>query len=430
MLHIQNKMIERRTDWLAWFICLLAAIFYCYEFLLRVSPSVMNTQLMHAYHLNARGFGNLVSYYYYVYAPMQLFVGLLMDRYGPRRLLTMALGCCFLGSALFANGHYLSLAELGRFLIGFGSAFAFVGVLKLATIWLPTRWFAMISGLTVSLGMLGGILGDVVLTKLVASQGWRESCYFASIFGFILMLVVFALVRDSNGVSSVRVIKKIPSFRVAWPYLLVIVRNPQVWLNGMVGCLLYLPVSAFAESWAIPYLKNVYHFSSISAGNLTAMIFLGWAIGSPIVGFISDRIAQRRLPITIGASIATVLMVLIIYAPMRFSVNQLYVLFLCFGVFSSVQILVFSIGKELSPTALSGTALSITNMMVMLAGFGVYFVGYLLSLLWSGAIQNGVHVYHLRSYQVALSLLPLGLFLSILLTFFLKETHAKEVANI
>ena len=208
----QDDFIRPRVGWFAWFVCFLAAMFYCYEFLLRVSPSVMSSQLMHAYHLNARGFGNLSAYYYYIYAPMQLLVGLLMDRYGPRRLLTMAIACCFLGSFLFANGHYLGLAELGRFFIGFGSAFAFVGVLKLATIWLPNNWFAMVSGLAVSLGMLGGLLGDVLLTKIVVSDGWQNTSFLAGGFGFILMIVVCIFVRDSNGSSSVRVIKKIPSF--------------------------------------------------------------------------------------------------------------------------------------------------------------------------------------------------------------------------
>ena len=119
---------------LPWVICGLGALFYCYEYLLRISPSVMMSDLMQAYHINATVFGNLAAFYYYAYTPMQLPVGILMDRYGPRRLLTFACLACALGSYLFAHAFHIELAQIGRFMVGFGSAFAFVGVLKLATI--------------------------------------------------------------------------------------------------------------------------------------------------------------------------------------------------------------------------------------------------------------------------------------------------------
>src|ERR1700722_8240175 len=158
---------------LPWLVCGLGALFYCYEYLLRIAPSVMTADLMQAYHINATALGNLVAFYYYAYTPMQLPVGVLMDRYGPRRLLTFACLACALGSYLFAHAFHIEFAQFGRFMVGFGSAFAFVGVLKLATIWLPPRRFAMVSGLTTSLGMIGGMVGDIYLTSLVNQVEWR-----------------------------------------------------------------------------------------------------------------------------------------------------------------------------------------------------------------------------------------------------------------
>ena len=179
---------------LPWFICILGALFYCYEYLLRVSPSVMTHQVMKTYHLEASSFGNLSAMYYYIYIPMQLFVGLLLDRYGPRRLLTMATIACAIGVYFFAATHILFLAEIGRFLMGFGSAFAFVGVLKLAIIWLPPQRFALVTGFTVMLGMIGGMLGDVFLTSLVHMEGWKLTCFLAAIFGVLLALIIFSVI--------------------------------------------------------------------------------------------------------------------------------------------------------------------------------------------------------------------------------------------
>jgi len=145
---------------LPWIICGLGALFYSYEYFLRITPSVMTVELKHFFHIKDGALGSLSAYYYYIYTPMQLAVGLLMDRYGPRRLLTIATLCCVAGSLLFAATPILFVAEMGRFLIGFGSAFAFVGVMKLATIWLPRRYFAMFAGLATSMGMIGAIIGD------------------------------------------------------------------------------------------------------------------------------------------------------------------------------------------------------------------------------------------------------------------------------
>ena len=140
--HGATETRRRRVGIFPWIVCGLGALFYTYEYLLRISPSVMSSELMAAYGITAGAFGNLMAIYYYAYTPMQLPVGMLMDRYGPRRILTAACAACAVGSYLFASSGHLSVAGVGRFLVGFGSAFAFVGVLKLATIWLPKERFA------------------------------------------------------------------------------------------------------------------------------------------------------------------------------------------------------------------------------------------------------------------------------------------------
>ncbi len=413
----------------SWFICSLGAIFYCYEYLLRVSPSVMSHQLMETYHLSGTAFGHLSAMYYYIYVPMQLLVGLLLDRYGPRRLLTFATLSCCIGIYLFASSHFLIMAQLGRFLMGFGSAFAFVGALKLATIWLPPTRFGLISGIALALGMIGGILGDIFLTFLVDHLGWRPTCLWAAAFGVGLMVVIYAVVRDKNGdVNYHEKPVQLHTAKLAWPELWTIFRNPQIWINGAIGCLLFMSLSTFAELWQIPYLKQGLGYSSELAAQGSSMVFLGWAIGGPIVGWLSDFLRRRVVLMTVGSVVSAILISMVLYLP-NIPVNWIMVIFFVSGLFSCSQILIFPVSREISPPSLTGTALAISNMFVMLGGLFVPVVGIVLDRLWDGAMVNGAPVYSLANYQVALSLLPIGLLLAALLSLFLRETYCKQLED-
>jgi sugar phosphate permease len=409
-----------------WLMCAIGAIFYFYEYLLRVAPSVMTHDLMLAYNISAAALGNLAAYYYYIYTPMQLVVGVSMDRFGPRRLFTVAGVACALGSYLFAATNHLWVAELGRFLVGFGSAFAFVGVMKLATIWLPPQKFAMVSGLTTTLGTIGGIVGNLALTTLVSAQGWRKASFLTAILGVGLAIVMFITLRDGGKYQHhLDMQHKSSSFKEVFAGLFKIIRNPQIWITGAMGCMMYIPTSAFAELWGNPYLQQVYHFSPQAAAEAISMIFLGWAIGGPVMGWLSDNISQRRLPMTVGSAIAALLLAVVLYMP-GISTKAVYIIFFIFGFFSSAQVIVFAVGREISPSRSAGTAIALTNMFVMIGG--VLFqplIGKILDIYWTGQIANGVRMYSVSNYQLALSVLPLGLLLTVVFSFFLRETHCR-----
>jgi sugar phosphate permease len=412
-----------------WAICGIGALFYIYEYLLRVAPSVMTADLMLSFHIGAAALGNLAAFYYYIYTPMQLVVGLLMDRYGPRRLFTLAGLACGMGTYLFASTTNLAVAEMGRFLVGFGSAFGFVGVLKLATIWLPPERFAAAAGLTSALGTVGGILGNIALTSLVGHQGWRLTSYWAAVFGLGLTIVMFLFIRDSGKYqqqpASLDTASSRISFGVVLKGLANIIRNPQIWLVGVIGCLTYVTNSAFAELWGNPYLRQVYHYTPDQAAGAISASFLGWAIGGPIVGWFSDKIRQRRLPITIGAAAAAVAIAFVIYTP-HIPLWAVYAALFLFGFFSCAHVVVFAVSREISPLRSAGTAVAVTNMFTMLGGvFAQPLIGKILDFHWSGQIVNGVRVYTAGDYQVALSILPLAMLFTVFLTFFLHETHGK-----
>lgn len=420
---------KSRSAAFAWLMCALGALFYCYEYLLRISPSVMTSDLMRTFAINAGVLGNLIAFYYYIYTPMQLPVGVMMDRFGPRRLLVFACLVCAIGTYLFATAQHTSLIAVARLLVGFGSAFAFVGVLKLATLWLPKNRFGMFCGMATALGMVGAMIGDVSMASLVNSHGWRTTVLYSAYAGLVLAAVIFLVMRDNNYRNEVAHQHQTATFRSLIPDLIVLLRNPQIWLNGVIGCLLYIPTSAFAELWGVPYLQAAFNFSRENAAAAISMIFLGWAVGGPIAGFISDQIRRRRTPIIVGSICAAALIVLLLYAT-ALPKTAIYSILFIFGVFSSAQVIVFAVGREISPSTLSGTAMALTNMLVMIGG--VVFqpvIGVLLDSHWNGVKVNGVPIYTVSDYKYALMVLPIGLVLSALLMLLMRETHAGSLTT-
>lgn len=422
---------------ISWLICGLGALFYSYEYFLRIAPSVMESQLREHLNLSASGIGILFASYYIAYVPMQLPVGILMDRYGPRLLLTIACLICVIGTFVFTLANVLWVAVAGRFLIGFGSAFAFVGVLKIATLWLPENKLAMVSGLTAALGTLGAIVGDNLLGILINEMGWQNTLIIGGILGAILTVILWMGIRDrkydlDHPTHSPH--GTIQSFKSSWIDLKIILKSPQVWINGLFGCLIYLPTTVLAESWGISYLKNAAGMSAMSADFANSMIFLGFTVGAPVMGFISDKLARRKPPMLIGAVAASIIMAVILYVP-DLTELQIDVLLFLLGIFYSVQCIVFAVGRELAPGEAAGTAMAMTNMVVMLGGLLLApVVGKLLdhSLAThlmradvdSTVLTNIQKTYSVADYQYALSIIPIGILIAAVLTLFLKETHA------
>jgi sugar phosphate permease len=417
----------------AWYACSIGALYYAYEYLIRIAPSAMELPLRDHFALSATGFGLLSSMYYYAYVPMQLPVGMLMDRFGPRRLLSFACMICALGCLIFASTKIFGVAIVARILMGIGSAFAYVGVLKIATIWFPEDRLAMIAGLTSALGTVGAMIGDNVMTHIILLSGWQQTTIWTAMIGAVLTVIIWFSIHDhkrdneSGGTIS--------SFNENFKDLFIILKNKQIWINGAFGCLIYLPTTVFAELWGIPYLENARGLSATDASFANSLVFLGFAIGAPIMGMISDKIHNRTLPMSIGAIAAAIFISIIIYIP-ALPQNLLYFCIFALGLSYSCQAIVFAVGRELSPNEAAGTAFAVTNMLVMLgAMFLQPLVGRLLDYSYTSRLSQEIlnnidseninRLYSASDYKFAISVIPIGIIISAILTFFIKETHAK-----
>lgn len=402
----------------------LAAFFYFYELMLLVSPSVMLDDLAVTYKTSAEQLGSLAAFYYYAYALMQIPVGLLIDRFGPRKLLTIASLLCTAGCLIFSYAPTLLFAQIGRFVMGIGGSFAVVGCLKLASLWFPSKRFALLTGIMVAVGMMGGVFGQAPVAKLVMSIGWRETMICAAAMGGVLAVLIWCIVAD-HPLRTGAFISRIN----AQPFmqgLITIMKSPQVWIVSLYAGLMFVPTTGFGQLWGVPYFMERYDIAKDSAGLMVSMIFFGWAVGGPLYGWISDHIERRKAPMAFAAVSTLITMSAILYAPVSPNVMKLFMFLL--GAFSSGFILAFSLVREINIPILTGTAIGFINTLNNASGaLAQPIAGKLLDEQWDGQVlSDGSPVFSLDMYNEALLFLPGCIVLAILILPFIRETYCRQ----
>jgi len=385
---------------------LVGSLFFFYAWILRVSPSVMVEELMRDFAVGGAIVGNLSALYFYGYAGMQIPVGLLLDRFGPRRLMTVASGLVAVACLLFAWSQGLVGASVARFLIGAGCAFSLVGAMAVAGQWFPRERFALLGGLAMMFGMAGGVFGQAPLRVAVDATDWRTTMASVAVIGFVLMLAAWVFVRDrrrgSGGVGAV-----FEGFRR-------VAANRETWLSAVAGLGSTGPLLAFAGLWGVPYLQAVHEIDRVTAGTVTSVTFIGWGVGAPLIGWLSDRIGKRRSPLIAGLTLSALSLVAILYLP---GIPLWGVGVLCFGIGfgGSAQIVCYALVREHNPPQFSGTAIGMVNALV--TGAGALFqpmIGWLLDLSWDGLMVDGARVYAIGAYNLAFGVLVVGCIVGIL----------------
>lgn len=403
-------------------------LFYCFNYFLRSSPGVMQNDLIQSLNISATQFGTLISFYYFAYTPMQIPAGMIYDKYGTRFVLFFASLIAVSGLGIFVSADTFALACLGRFFIGLGTAFAYIGVLKLASIWLPPSRFAAVAGLTTAIGMTSAALSQKYLACVVEVFGYKSILQVAGYIGLLLSLVILFTLknRPSQSVNSMDKMQNPISIRQLFSALGLMFTNPQMWLIGIIGCVLYIPSIIFLDVYGISYFKAAHHITSQQAANISALTFLGWIIGGPIIGIISDKIKRRRLPLIISSAITAILLFVIFYCP-GLSLNQLSIIAFTAGICCGAHPLCFALGKENNVTQMAGTSVAVTNMFIMFGGM-IFppMIGKLLDRHTTTELINGLHAYTASDYNYALCVVPFGIVLGTVLSMFLKETYCES----
>ncbi|MBI4967987.1 MAG: MFS transporter [Rhodospirillales bacterium] len=402
----------------------LAAIFYSYGFFQRVAPSVMVAELMRDFSVGAAITGILSALYFYAYASLQVPVGVILDRWGARRLLTGAALLAALGSLFFSQAQDLMPAYLGRALIGIGASVTWVGALKVATVWFPPRRFALVTGLTMAAGMVGAVGGQAPLSAAVAAFGWRATLVGAGLAGLALALAIWLVVRDRPpGERDDKPASE--EGRRLLSGLVVALKNPQTHFIGLYGGLLAAPMLAFAGLWGVPYLMLRHGIERPAAAAATSVFLVGWGVGSPLVGWLSDRIGLRRIPMMLCVGLALASTLVWLFWP-GLPLAACYPFFFLTGMCAGGMVLCFASAREHNPAWTAGATLGLANMMVI--GNGAIWqslIGWFLDLGWDGTMANGVRVYSQAIWDRALLALPLCYLGAFLLLLGVRETHCK-----
>jgi sugar phosphate permease len=423
LVALESKKNTYPSEAIAWTIWGCAALFYLYEYVLRVSSSVITDDLMLAFNVQATSLGVLVSFYYIAYVPLQIPCGVIVDRFGVRPVVTFSALLCTIGSLLFAYSTDLFVAQIARFLIGTGSACAYLSCTTVGATWFRPERFAVIAGVTMMMGTLGGMFGGRPFAMLANAIGWRDAMMIAAIVGIGVTIAAWLIIRDRNQNIN-QDSSNNDSNNTLLHGLKVISRNPQVWLIGIYGGLMYVPLSAFAELWGVPYLMKVHGINNETASFASAMIFLGMALGSPL-GAIFSNLIKSRVKVMSWSAITTMLAFsYVIYVP-DISLDLTYVLLFIAGFMCGGQILYFAAAKEITPPQYSGTTIGFTNALVMSSGIIFQpLLGIILDQVWDGNINSeGMPIYTLHDYQQALTTVPLCLLGAWFIMWFVRETY-------
>lgn len=416
---------------LAWVVTLTAGLFFFYEFIQMNLFNTINTDLREAFQLDAIEIGQLFSMYFYANFIFIFFAGNLLDRYSTRRLLIAALSVSTLGAFIFSMALQYWVAALGRFLVGAGAAFCFLSCIRIASRWFPPHRMALVTGVVVTMAMLGGMIAQVPFAWLTEAVGsWRTALYINSFLGVAIIIAIFFIVQDRPPDAGKEVQEDNQHLEELglWRCIRLAAFNPQNWFGGLYTSLMNLPVFILGGLWGVLYLTTVHHLTQDQAQWATSFFFIGVIFGSLAFGWYSDHIERRVLPMIIGAIASIAVIAVLMYVP-NLSVNMVIFLFAMIGFTTSSQVLTYPTIAELNPSFLTSTAVSIDSLCIMSSGFIVPpFFGWLMEHVGTHEVVDGVSVYTASNYNFAMLIIPISFLLALGISFLIRETYCKAQA--
>ncbi|OGA14012.1 MAG: MFS transporter [Betaproteobacteria bacterium RIFCSPLOWO2_02_FULL_65_20] len=408
----------------------LGALFYLIGFFQRVAPAVITTELMTEFSLGAAALGNLSAVYFYSYVGMQIPTGIVVDRWGPRRVLAAGAAVAAAGTLLFALAQSLALVALGRLLIGASVGVAFVAMLKLSTHWFHPSRFAFFSGVALACGVVGAVFAGAPLRLLVDAYGWRVVMIAAGGLTGLLALLIWAFVRDDPQERGYRSFVAAPHVCAPRRSILggmgAVLRTPNVWLIFIISGGVSGPALTFAGLWGVPFLRTHYGLATATAAMITSLLLLSWALGGPVMGALSDRFRERKPLYGLGAGIAAAGWFIVFLIP-NLPLAVLITVLVVTGIASGCIMIGFAFAKESTPAALAGTTSGVINMGNMLGGMIMQpAVGWVLDRYWHGTVEGGARIYGFAAYRAGFSLMLAWLVLAMVLLLFTHETRCRQ----
>lgn len=411
-----NNTKSHHSPWLIWG---TSEFFTLFQFLIQLTSGIIVEPLMNDFNISAFDAALVISGFYYMYISLQIPVGLLMDKIGPRLLLSLGALVCGIGCIIFSQTHTFYIAFLARLSMGTGAAFAFVGTLYVIREWFPLERYSFLIGMSEMLGMIWAILGTLSFTAFLDSFGWR-ACIFTSGCFFLASSIASALFISNHNPSR-KIVKSAGITLTLWQRFRLVIRSPLAWKNALYCGFMFSVVTVFVALWEPPFLKEALGISLSQAATIDTMAFVGIALGCPLYGFISQKFQKRR-PFLIISGITTMLLfTFMIYFPPHTVIMMGFFTFLI-GMCCSGYILCFAISDEISLNKVKNTYTGFTNAIcVLTAPLLQPIVGYVLDLG-----RTAHRDYALIDYQKGLTIIVIALLVGTILACCMPETFKKN----
>lgn len=380
----------------------LVALFFFYQYILRVSPGIMVVELRQVFKLTAAEFSSLGSIYLFAYSLLQIPLGFILDRIGVRRVIMMAIIICIIGTGFFALAKNLWMLQLGRFLIGLGSAPAFISALKIVHDHLPEKQRGLLMGITLAVGTFGALLSGKCLVVLLDSHGWQNTLLLCAGLGSLLLLLVFTLIP--RNFEKLHLQEKVASqFKEG---IQAIFKQKNLLLYSMIAIGVYTPLCVLADLWGAAYLMEKFSLPRATSAQLSLYLYGGLTLGSLLLPWISVKYGMLKETIQICLFGLVIAMALLLFTD-NMNVWQLAALLSFIGLLCGAEMICFAGALGYSPVAHSGLALGVINTLNMLGGgFVQQMIGWYLDFQWKGEYAiDGARYYGLTDLNAAFTLL-------------------------
>ncbi|WP_367606472.1 MFS transporter [Legionella sp. W05-934-2] len=389
-----DKLVSDNA-WQAWLICISASLFFFYEFIQGNMFASIGEALMADFHIQASTMSTLSSVYYLSNVLFLFISAAILDRYSAKRTIIVAMALCVFGTITMALTHSFAVAIFCRFLTGIGSAFCFLGPVRIASRWFPANKMALVTGVIVTIAMAGGMAAQTPLTILAYQYGWRQSLLYVAALGFIILFVMMLGIKD----------KKEDTAHTIDPYrfsdALTIYLNPKNYLPAIYTSLMNAPLAIWGAIMGTTYLAQKLQTTNQNASIINSMLFMGMIFGGPLIGSLSDRMGNRVAPMRWSLFIAFFLFLVINFTTP--SMGLMMVLFFILGFFCGGQVLSYALVAETNSPAITAMALSTISILTQ-GGYILYQKAYGAVLDYIGPTYyaaNDTPIYTVSSYQSA-----------------------------
>ncbi|NLU49742.1 MAG: MFS transporter [Syntrophomonadaceae bacterium] len=374
---VSRAMIQKTLSY-RYVVYVVVALAYFFVYFHRTSTAVMAPELTKAFDLAPTALGLFGSMYFYAYALGQLPAGILADRWGARKTMSLFVAIAGLGAILFGLSSTFNLALAGRFLVGLGVGFVYVPAMRLLADWFKKDEFATYSGLLLAVGNAGSLASAAPLVALMAAIGWRNSMIAVGIISLAIAALDYLFIRNKphevGGASIPEIEGNVPAGPPPRPVgigesLGIIAKTYNFWTISVLFFILYGTIMGFQGLWAGPYLMNVYGMTKAEAGKLLMMIPIGMIIGCPLSGVISDKILKSRKKVVFGGTVVYLLTwIPLIWMIDSMSVGFLTVLMFLYGFFGGFFVVMYANLKENVDLQIAGTGTGFLNVFVFVGG--------------------------------------------------------------